>query len=247
MAGAVLAATEALKCSMSKIVAYARDPATFLEFFRATKAATFELAPDTTPTISALGMFDIVSGGAITNGTLYALSRLPGVTGAGRIIEPDTAEISNLNRYMLLLVEDLGFAKAERLGRHDFGRLLLKPLPWRFENELSMGALSPRVLVGVDHIPTRWTVQRAHPRWLGIGATSHWSAMATHHSIGAPCAGCAHPRDDTGDGPIPTVAVVSFLAALMQTTDFLRDVAGALRASGNTSGCGIDLASISTV
>ena len=146
--------------------------------------------------------------------------------GAGRIVEPDKAEISNLNRYMLLLMNDLGLPKAERLAGLPLGGLTLNALPWRFENEKSIGALAPRVLVGVDHIPTRWAVQRARPRWLSIGATTHWSAMSSYHSADMPCAGCAHPRDDVADAPIPTVAFVSFLAGLLQTTDFLRELAG---------------------
>ena len=116
----------------------------------------------------------------------------------------------------------------------DLGGLSLKPLPWRFDSLASVWAFAPRVLVGVDHIPTRWDVQHANPRYLGIGATTHWSAMATHHCPATACAGCAHPHDDTMAGPIPTVAVVSFLAALLQTVDFLRDLAGSPAAQNLT-------------
>jgi hypothetical protein len=127
---------------------------------------------------------------------------------------------------MMTLTDDLGNNKAERLAARDLGDLALFSLPWRFEGLKSVGYLAPRVLVGVDHIPTRWTVQQTKPRWLSIGATTHWSAMASHHAVGEACAGCAHPRDDLADGPIPTVAFVSFMAALLQTTDFLRDLTG---------------------
>lgn len=226
LAGAVLAAVEAFKCAMQKLVEFARDPAQFAEFFAPLPDTILMLAPETTPIVSALGAFDVISGGAITNGLLYALARLPDLTGVGRIVEPDVGETSNLNRYMLLRAEDLGLPKAERLAALNLGRLTLKPLPWRFETAASIGAFAPRVLVGVDHIPTRWAVQQAGPRYLGIGATTHWSAMASYHRPGKACAGCAHPRDDILDGPIPTVAFVSFLAALLQTTDFLRDLAG---------------------
>jgi hypothetical protein len=226
MAGSTLAAAEAFKCTMRKLVCFAREAALFTEFFRPLEATTFTLAPASTAMHSDLGMFDLVSGGAITNGTLYALSRLPQVRGIGRVIEPDIAEITNLNRYMLLLTDHLGGAKANHLAGLDLGSLTIKPLPWRFKSKHSLGALGPRVLVGVDHIPTRWTVQRARPRWLGIGATTHWSAMASCHSPATACAGCAHPRDDTAEGAIPTVAFVSFMAALLQTTYFLRELTG---------------------
>jgi hypothetical protein len=226
MAGAVLASVEAFKGAMQKLVDFARDPAQFVEFFAPLADTPLVLAPEATPMVSTLGAFDVISGGAITNGTLYALARLPNAQGVGRIVEADTGEMSNLNRYMLMRVEDIGKPKADLLAALDLGGLTLKPLPRRYESLASLGAFAPRVLVGVDHIPTRWAVQQAGPHYLGIGATTHWSAMASYHLLGQSCAGCAHPRDDVMEGPIPTVAFVSFLAALLQTADFLRDLAG---------------------
>ena len=226
MAAATLGAVEAFKCAMHKLADFARDGAQFAEFFAPLADTTLVLAPETVPMVSALGAIDIISGGAMTNGLLYALARLPDVTGVGRVVEPDIAEMSNLNRYMLLTMDDLEELKAERLAALALGGLTLKPLPWRFETRDSIGAFAPRVLVGVDDIPTRWAVQRGMPRYLGIGATTHWSVMASCHRPGAACAGCAHPRNDAMTGPIPTVALVSFLAALLQATDLLRDLAG---------------------
>ena len=212
---------------MHKLADFAHDRKQFAEFFALLSNTTLVLAPETTPMVRALGAIDIISGGAITNGLLYALARLPNVTGVGRVVEPDIAEMSNLNRYMLLTMGDLEEPKAERLAALELGGFTLKPLLWQFETRDSIGAFAPRVLVGVDDIPTRWAVQRGMPRYLGIGATTHWSAMASCHRPGEACAGCAHPRDDTMAGPIPTVAFVSFLAALLQATDLLRDLAGA--------------------
>lgn len=226
MAGAALVSAEAFKCAMRKLRNFARDVKLFDEFFRPIVDSTFALAPLGSSTPTDLGGFDLISGGAITNGMLYALSRIPNVRGVGRIIEPDIADTTNLNRYMLLLTDGVDQAKAPHLAGLKLGGLALKPLPWRFENESSLGSLAGRVLVGVDHIPTRWAVQRAQPRWLGIGATTHWSAMASFHVPGSPCAGCLHPRDDPAEGPIPTVAFVSFMAALLQITFFLRAIAG---------------------
>ena len=44
-----------------------------------------------------------MSGGAITNAALDCLARIPAITAHGRIIEPDMTDLTNLNRYMLLL------------------------------------------------------------------------------------------------------------------------------------------------
>lgn len=80
------------------------------------------------------------------------------------------------------------------------------------------------MLVGVDDIPTRWNLQAERPRLLVIGATTHWSVMASFHREGLPCAGCAHPSDDANNAPIPTVAFVSFLAGLFAATYFVQDL-----------------------
>ena len=84
-------------------------------------------------------------------------------------------------------------------------------------------ALREIALVGVDDIPSRWSVQRAKPKWLGIGATTHWSAMASFHvpDLGG-CAQCLHPLDDPRDEPIATVAFVSFWTGLLTAAYFLR-------------------------
>ena len=81
-------------------------------------------------------------------------------------------------------------------------------------------------MVGVDDIPTRWLVQRHAPDWLAVGATTHWSAMASYHEPGVGCAQCLHVRDEAGDAPIPTVAFVSFWAGLLTASYFLRRAAG---------------------
>lgn len=225
MAGAVLAATEVFKFALRKLRRFANSRNVFDTFIAPNDGTPFQLAPTGAPQPSDLGSFDIVSGGAITNGALYALSRLPNVRGSARVLEPDVAEISNLNRYMLLLFDQLERSKATQLAAVDFGGLSVQPFPIRYEDCKSI-ELADRVLVGVDHIPTRWNVQKANPKWLGIGATTHWSAMASFHTRGLPCAGCLHPTDDPTDGPIPTVAFVSFMAGLMQAAYFVREVGG---------------------
>src|SRR5262249_25623293 len=127
---------------------------------------------------------DFISGGAITHCLLYCVARIPGVTATGRIIEPDTAELSNLNRYMLLLRSDGEVLKALHLCETLPSGLLFKPVYQKYDSNLleKITPLASIVAVGVDHIPTRWAVQEARPDWLLIGATGHWSAMVSFHS-----------------------------------------------------------------
>lgn len=231
MGAGALAAGEAFKVAMHGLRRFARAPENFDKLFAPTLDIRFDLAPPEARRTTALGAFDFVSGGAIAHASLFCLGRIPCVTGEGRIIEGSTSEHSNLNRYALLLRSDVSTSKVDTLLGIDFGSLRLHAVPARLD-DASAAALAPlahHVLVGVDHIPTRWFVQRLHPRWLGIGATTHWGAMASFHEGELACAWCLHPRDDPADMPIPTVAFVSFWAGLLLAVHFVRSAGGDFR------------------
>ena len=227
MAAAALGAGEAFKVAMRKLLPHALNVENTALVFADTERSRFELAPPDTPCCPNFGEIDCISGGAITNAALYCLARIPGVTARGRIIEPDVADLTNLNRYMLLLRSRLG-SKAHDLAQYFSGEVHFEPLAERYEPTLleSIAPLAPLVLVGVDHIPTRWAVQQAMPDWLVVGATTHWSAMASYHAQGLACARCLHNEDDPGDGPIPTTACVSFWAGLLTVAYLARHAAG---------------------
>jgi hypothetical protein len=227
MVAAALAATEAFKIAIRKLERFARNPGRMETVFADTTEVEFALAPPDTPVCRQLGDFDCISGGAIIHAALYAFTRIPGVRGHTRIIEPDIATLSNLNRYMLLVRSHLETRKAEDLAVVCEGTGLdIEPLNERYEQPLSDTIkLANLVLVGVDDIPTRWLVQRAKPEWLGVGATTHWSAMASFHQLGLGCAECLHPVDEANDAPIPTVAFVSFWAGLLTASYYLRHLA----------------------
>lgn len=229
MAAAGLAAAEAFKISMRRLTHVARNPSRMETVFAPAHNAAFALAPERTPMVRRIGAFDCISGGAIVNAILYALARVPDVEGCARVIEPEKADTSNLNRYMLLRRSHLNKDKAHNLASVLAGSgLTIEPVPKRYESgQLPLLLpLATAVLVGVDDIPTRWLVQRAGPDWLGVGATTHWSAMASFHKRGLGCAECLHPADDPGSAPIPTVSFVSFWAGLLTATYFLRHLAG---------------------
>jgi hypothetical protein len=229
MVAAGLAAAEAFKASMRTLTHAARNPSRMETVFAPVTNVEFALAPEGTSFVRQLGTFDCISGGAIVNAILYALARIPGVEGRARVIEPDTADTSNLNRYMLLRRSRIKEDKARDLAALLAGSgLTIEPVPRRYEpGQLPLlPPLAASVLVGVDDIPTRWLVQRAGPDWLGVGATTHWSAMASFHRQGLGCAQCLHPTDDPGNAPIPTVAFVSFWAGLLTASYFLRHRAG---------------------
>lgn len=228
MVGAALVAGEAFKLSMRKLNGFAKNKDLFAGQFAPADNVSFILAPPSAPRAAGLGIFDVISAGAITNALLFVLSRIPSVTGTSRVIDDDWGDLSNLNRNMLLRRSGIDAAKASNIASLMSGGLSAIPKLLRYKEDTA-GILTPlasKVLVGVDHIPARWLVQKANPEWLGIGATTHWSAMASFHSPGQPCAGCLHPIDDPTEGRIPTVSFVSFWAGLMLATKFLRSQAG---------------------
>lgn len=227
-AAGCLAAGEAFKAAMQSLLPFCRNADRTAALFRDTNELKFELAPADTPICADLGEFDCISGGAITNGALYTLARIPSVKARGRLFEPDNSALSNMNRYPLLLRSRLDGAKARDLAEVLGDTLRFVPFVERYDESTfaAIDSPAPRVIVGVDDIPTRWAVQRAKPRWLAIGATTHWSAMASFHEAGIGCAQCLHPEDDPNDAPIPTTACVSFWAGLLVAVLLARDVAG---------------------
>lgn len=235
--GAGAAAAEVHKQLMQTLRPFAAAPAFFDDIFAPSPVVELtldpagEFSPEMLRRLSSLGdlgTIDAISGGAIIQAALFTLTRMPVVRGQIRVIEPEVADASNLNRYALLLGSGLGLPKADSLATMDLGGLTITPVIGRFDQSSPqvLGGLADAVLVGVDHIPTRWAVQRAHPRWLGVGATSHYAAMSSDHVRGLPCARCLHPTDAPDIGPIPTIAFVSHWAGLLLAWRFVRQRLG---------------------
>jgi hypothetical protein len=182
-----LVATEVFKGTMRKLSGFATDAENFAAFFAASSRAEFSPQPGRfTKQAGDFGSVDVISGGAVTHALLYALARIPKSRGEFRVIEPERGDLSNLNRYELLRRSHLDAFKACDLASLDLGGLKVVPTIERFPGRITR--LASTVLVGVDDIPTRWEVQAASPDWLGIGATSHFSAMVSTHVPGLPCA-----------------------------------------------------------
>ena len=170
---------------------------------------------------------DFVSGGAITNAAIYVLLRVSEVRGLARVIEDDRLALSNLNRYKLARRSDVGAVKARLLESYGGKSLHIRGVPARYEEDHDhVIPLAERVLVGVDHIPSRRAVQRAWPAWLCVAATQALEVQVSTHRPGEACAGCLH-RGDADDGAdVPTISFVSFWAGLLQALYLLAAVAG---------------------
>lgn len=226
LAAAAVAAGEAFKTAMRKLRDEATSPTLFDDLHAPLQKVEIALAPADSPMIADLGRFDLVSAGAIGNAALHVLLRVPGVSGTCRVIDHDKSALTNLNRNALLRRSRLDNPKVEDIASYAIG-LKIEPLPHRFKGEgepaIDLGGV---VLVGVDHIPSRWAVQRENPAWLGIGGTEGYSVQLSWHEEGLACARCVHPTDIERDGEIPTAAFVSYWAGLLVAAAFLQQRSG---------------------
>lgn len=164
-----------------------------------------------------LGRVDLLSAGAIANGALAVLLRVPGLAALLRVIDADLVELHNLNRCGLFTRDSVDRAKVEELAAYGDDRFVIIPHAARLTRETlaDLSPLAPRLAVGVDHIPSRWLAQELGPGWLGVAGTSHFDVIASEHLPGMPCAGCLHPLDEEVEGPLPTISFVSALAGLL--------------------------------
>jgi hypothetical protein len=229
MSAAALVAGEGYKLVMRRLRDSTRIPiGVFNDTFAASLSATVRLAPVGTPCPVALGDLDFVSGGAVTHAALYALSRIEGFTATARVFEPQSYDLANLNRYELMRLSDAKRGKAEHLAQLDLSDIRIEPIARQYDQELqrTLGRLADNILVGVDHIPSRWLAQSNAPGWLGIAGTEHYETKVSFHHAGIPCAACLHYSDGGVDPRAPTAAFVSFWAGLWLAALCLRHAAG---------------------
>jgi hypothetical protein len=223
LAAAALAAGEAFKAAMRKLRDHAAT-ALFDDWYAPSAEAAIELAPPGTRRAADLGAFDLISGGAIANAALFVLLRLPHVKGDCRVLDDDVSAMSNLNRNSLLRRSRLENLKVEDLASYD-NSLRIEGIPVRYDSSAGL-KLADTVLVGVDHIPSRWAVQRTGREWIGVGATDLFTVQVSSHIPGGPCTGCAYPYGNDPSGDIPTVAFVSFWSGLLVAVELIRHRSG---------------------
>ena len=225
MAAGVLVAAEVSKMAARSLAPISTDPAAARASFACSRAARLILADEDTPKLASLGNFTAISAGAVTNGLVFALARLPDIWGRVEVYDSDRSDGTNLNRNMMLLQRFLGLTKVELFEHFGHGLKVIAH-PRRFI-EPDLCGLRGRVAVGVDHIPSRWLLARGRYDWMGVGATSHFNVLSSFHYPFSGCPACLHPHDEAGPEITPTIAHVSFLAGLLLATDLIVDVAGA--------------------
>jgi hypothetical protein len=181
-------------------------------------AAILRLEPDKL-LVPSLGHVDFISAGAITHASLYTLLRLDAEL-RGRVIERKELDPPDLNRYLLALGRHLGLPKVDILASVSRGGLEMTGVEALYDETTreQLGPLAPRVMVGVDHVPSRWLVQSEEPQTLVVGATEGFEALVSFHRPGLSCAGCLHPTQppDEATRTVPTISFVSFFSGFFQ-------------------------------
>jgi hypothetical protein len=226
MAGAAAAAAEGLRAAVPRIAEHAGRPVPADPRWRtiAARQVAIDLGRYRTDEPIRLGAVDVISGGAITNAALYALLRIPAITAALRIIEPDLLDLPNLNRYALARRSVIGSPKTRALVAFQTPAIVITGHEQGFDDMTAahFAPIAPRLLAGVDRIPSRWDAQRAAGTgWVCAGSTSHDFVLVSAHPPGSACAGCVHPRDENIPGDIPTISFVSFWAGLIQALELV--------------------------
>jgi hypothetical protein len=218
--GGVAAGAEAFRTAMRTLAAAGHRP-TLPKAAREPLPVALQVEP---PTRSGdLGAIDVISAGAITQGMLFALLRIPDIAAQIRVFDKDTFDWPNLNRYPLGDQGLLKTVKVTLLENFATTDVSIAGIQAPFDEALAPTVtLAPLVMVGVDHIPSRWLVQHHALGTVLVGATSHFEVVVSEHPPGEPCAGCLYRDGEDDGGEIPTVSFVSTFAGILQAHRLLR-------------------------
>lgn len=133
-----------------------------------------------------LGEAHLVGLGAIGNGAVWALSRIPGLNGTLHLVDHEVVDLSNLQRYILPGQAEVDVSKVD-VAASAFASGTLKIVPhrkrwdtyvadrndWRFD----------RVAVALDTAEDRVAVQGALPRWIVNAWTREVDLGVSRHAF----------------------------------------------------------------
>jgi ThiF family len=199
--GGVAVGAEAFRAAMRRLAASGHKP-TMAHAARDLCPARLLMREPTST--HALERLDVISGGAISHGLLFALLRVPEIEAGLRIFDHDQFDWPNLNRYLLGRRSFQGENKAELLAGFSRPGLDITYVPSRFDDGIAAQvALADSVAMGVDDIPSRWRVQDVAPGLVVVGATSHFEVVVSEHPPNTACARCLYPDGEDEDGRSP--------------------------------------------
>ncbi len=186
--------------------------------------------------------------GAVASGGLWALARHRGIRGELHLVDPEAAELSNLQRYVLLDMESVGKPKV-RIASRAVERPGLTVKMHRKKLEALAGERGrgfESICVSVDNVDGRRAAQALLPRIVVNGWTHGGGLGVSWHRFGtrAPCLACLYMPE--GDRPSQSAVIAKtlgleqreaselFLYNRVPTEDQLARIAAKTRASVET-------------
>lgn len=171
----------------------------------------------------------LVGVGAIGNAAVWALARTE-LEGQLHLIDPESIELSNLQRYVLALRSDEGASKVAVGVRELVGPLSPVDFGVSWREYISSAPNTPsRVLLALDNANDRRLAQGGLPRWIANGWTQPGDlGVSTHPRFGGDgaCVACLY----LPDRPVPNADEV--VAAALNIVDRVLDVRTLLHTNG---------------
>lgn len=156
----------------------------------------------------SIGDVGLVGIGAVGNAGAWCLTRFRRVDGRLTLIDDQTMELSNLQRYVLALDRDVGVVKVDHAA--DLLRRVgveVHPVRKLFE-DAAEDRVAPTLVVSVDNVEGRRAVQAVLPRLAINGWTSERGLGASWHEFGTrgPCLACGYHPTVQGKGQFDLIA-----------------------------------------
>jgi hypothetical protein len=151
----------------------------------------------------ALGESYLVGLGAVGNSAVWTLAKVPGLSGVLHLIDHETVELSNLQRYVLTTQEDVDGPKVllaakqfagtnveARPHQQKWGEYLRNVSAWNIE----------RIAVAVDNGEDRQAIQAALPKWVVNAWTQPGDLGVSRHGFlgDDACMTCLYFPDEMG-------------------------------------------------
>jgi len=177
----------------------------------------------------------LVGAGAIGNGAIWALSRFRALTGRLYVVDPESLEMHNAQRYVLAAPQDDGLKKTE-VARREFQRhaskitVMGQDRKWgEYLADLPEFPTLDRVAVAVDSAADRIAIQAALPRWIVNAWTQPGDLGVSRHAfLDGACLACLYVPDAPSKSEGQTVAEALGLPAQVKDIEKLLYTGGAV-------------------
>lgn len=140
-----------------------------------------------------LGEVVLVGAGAIGNAAAWALSRVP-MEGVLHIVDHQTIDLGNLQRYILAERSDDGGTKVEVVARHFTHNVQARAHALEFQNFVAAeGYVWPRMMLALDSSQDRRAAQATLPQWIANSWTQPGDlGVSSHDFLHGACVACLY-------------------------------------------------------